>query len=128
MERLRAPWALALLLIAAQLAAIAAPCPDSPAWQRIDAARVLPAPPPCPEHAAGGHAAEHAQFFLVFRCPCGCGDALPPATGPHHSRVGILPTPVEYRVAPTSPTPAPEPAWLLAQLEPSGVKHVPRAA
>jgi hypothetical protein len=129
-DGLRAPWArIALLLIAAQLAAITAPCPDSPAWKRLDAARELSTPPPCPGHAADGHdGARHAQTFLVFRCPCGCGDALPPATGPHHSRAGILPAPFQYRVAPQSPTPAPEPARRIAQVESSGVKHVPRAA
>jgi hypothetical protein len=123
------PWArVAVLLVAAQLASLAVPCPVDPVWKRIDAARALSAPPPCPGHSAGEHrAAPHALPFMVFRCPCGCGDAPPPATGVHYSRVAVLPPALEYTALAPAPQFASEPAVLAPQRDPSGIQHVPRA-
>jgi hypothetical protein len=119
---------IALLLLVAQLASLAAPCQVDPVWKRIDAARALAEPPPCPGHSAGQHpAAERALPFMVLRCPCGCGDALPPASGVHHSRAAILPAALEYAVQPSTAQLASEPAVLAPQREPSGIRHVPRA-
>lgn len=119
---------LALLLILAQLAAISAPCPVAPAWQAVEAARALEGPPPCPEHAAAQHAgAANALFFIVFRCPCGCGDGAPPSMGAHYSRVGVLPAALSYAAAIQAPQFSSEPPALAPQREPSGIKHVPRA-
>jgi hypothetical protein len=126
----RLPWArVALLLVAAQLAALAAPCPVDPVWKRIDGARAEATPPPCPGHASAEHrAAQHSLAFMVFRCPCGCGDALPPATGVHYSRVAILPPALEYPAQAQAPRLAADPPLLAPQREPSGIRHVPRAA
>jgi hypothetical protein len=117
----------ALLLIASQLAALVSPCPPAAAWKEVAAAR--PATPPCPGHSAQTErAAEPCHPSLVFRCPCGCGDLPPPATGPHFSRAAVLPASLEHRALPAAPPAAREPARLAPQREPSGIQHVPRTA
>jgi hypothetical protein len=119
---------LAIVLVAAQLAAIGAPCPVAPLWQEVEVARAISAPPPCPDHASAEHAREAPRTSMVFRCPCGCSDGLPPASGVHHSRAAVLPAAQELDASPPSLLAYGAPAWLAPQHDPSGIRHVPRAA
>jgi len=118
---------LALLLLAAQLAAIGVPCPVAPLWKQIDTARAVSTSPPCPGHTDGSHAGEDPRSSMVFRCPCGCSDGLPPASGVHHSRAAVLPAGWEIAATLRSPVLSRDPALFAPQHDPSGIRHVPRA-